>query len=51
MVKVDLIQEIRPRLDPQFNPYQFQARTPAIAEAYTWGREIHAGQKRLSGEP
>ncbi len=51
MVKVDLIQEIRPRLDLQFNPYQFEARTPAIAEAYAWGREIHAGQKRLSGEP
>jgi GTP diphosphokinase / guanosine-3',5'-bis(diphosphate) 3'-diphosphatase len=45
------IQEIRPTLANEFEPGPFIARTEAIAEAYRWGQELHAGQKRLSGEP
>lgn len=35
----------------EFDPGNFVARTPAIAQAYEWGRALHSGQKRLSGEP
>ena len=45
------IHEIRPRLTGEFDITGFTPRTPAIAEAYRWGQELHAGQKRLSGEP
>ncbi|MEW6180859.1 MAG: HD domain-containing protein [Chloroflexota bacterium] len=51
MVTVKHVHEIRPRLDNEFNPGTFVPRTPAIAEAYRWGKELHAGQMRLSGEP
>ena len=51
MVKVEYIHEIRPLMDNEFNPGPFVARTEAIAEAYRWGKELHAGQMRLSGEP
>lgn len=51
MVRIERIHEIRPRLSSEFEPGKFVARTPAIAEAYRWGQELHAGQKRLSGEP
>jgi (p)ppGpp synthase/HD superfamily hydrolase len=45
------IKEIRPRLADEFNPGHFVARTEAIAEAYRWGKVLHAGQVRLNGEP
>ncbi len=51
MVKVNVIKEIRPNLQPEFLVKDFKPRTPAVAEAYEWGRQLHAGQKRLSGEP
>ena len=51
MVKIEKINEIRPRLSDEFEPGKFTPRTPAIAEAYRWGQELHAGQTRLSGEP
>ncbi|OJX38247.1 MAG: hypothetical protein BGO78_09545 [Chloroflexi bacterium 44-23] len=51
MVRIEYINEIRPKLGDEFNPGPFVARTPAIAEAYRWGKELHAGQMRLSGEP
>lgn len=51
MVNIKQVHEIRPRLDDEFNPGAFIPRTPAIAEAYRWGKELHAGQLRLSGEP
>jgi guanosine-3',5'-bis(diphosphate) 3'-pyrophosphohydrolase len=51
IVRVETIKEIRPRLTTVFDYNKFEARTPAIAEAYNWGKELHAGQKRLSGEP
>jgi len=51
MVNIETINEIRPRLETEFDPGPFVARTEAIAKAYDWGRELHAGQLRLSGEP
>jgi GTP diphosphokinase / guanosine-3',5'-bis(diphosphate) 3'-diphosphatase len=51
MVQVAKITEIRPRLENEFEPGPFIARTEAIAKAYEWGKELHAGQLRLSGEP
>ena len=35
----------------EFKLDEFIPRTPAIAHAYEWGSKIHAGQKRLTGEP
>ena len=51
MVKIIPVQNIRPNLVDEFDPCNFIARTPAIADAYQWGQELHGGQKRLSGEP
>jgi len=51
MVEVENIQEIRPRLLGEFHVDNFIPRTEAIARAYEWGKKIHAGQTRLSGEP
>lgn len=51
MVTIEYVQNLRPSLAAEFNPKAFSARTPAIAEAYAWGKELHAGQKRFSGEP
>lgn len=51
MVEVEEIREIRPRLLGEFDVGLFIPRTEAIQRAYEWGKKIHAGQKRLSGEP
>jgi guanosine-3',5'-bis(diphosphate) 3'-pyrophosphohydrolase len=51
MVHIQTIHEMRPNLAENIAPGKFVPRTPAIAEAYAWGQELHAGQKRLSGEP
>lgn len=51
MVRLEKIQEIRPTLDDEFSPREFIPRTEAIAEAYRWGKELHQGQLRMSGEP
>jgi GTP diphosphokinase / guanosine-3',5'-bis(diphosphate) 3'-diphosphatase len=51
MARINVLHEIRPRMAEQFNLGEFKPRTEAIAEAYHWGRELHQGQKRLSGEP
>lgn len=51
MVRYTPIYELRPKMGPPFNVSEFIPRTPAIAEAYAWGQKLHAGQKRLSGEP
>lgn len=51
MVKINSIQEIRPNLQPEFQVNEFKPCTEAIAKAYQWGNMLHAGQKRLSGEP
>ncbi len=49
-VQVEPIYEIRPRLTPEFDLPRFIPRTPAMEEAFRWGQQLHAGQKRLSGE-
>jgi len=51
VVEVEEIREIRPRLLGEFDVGLFIPRTEAIQRAYEWGKKIHAGQKRLSGEP
>lgn len=51
MVRIEYVDEIRPKMEGEFSPAPFNARTPAIAEAYRWGKELHAGQTRMSGEP
>jgi guanosine-3',5'-bis(diphosphate) 3'-pyrophosphohydrolase len=51
MVEVENIKEIRPSLLGEFHVDNFIPRTEAIARAYDWGKKIHAGQTRLSGEP
>ena len=51
MVRIEYINEIRPSLENEFNPGFFIERTEAIKEAYRWGKELHDGQVRLSGEP
>jgi GTP diphosphokinase / guanosine-3',5'-bis(diphosphate) 3'-diphosphatase len=51
VVKIVRVDEIRPKLSDEFEPGVFTPRTEAIAEAYRWGKELHAGQTRMSGEP
>lgn len=51
MVNIEKIENIRPSVADEFNPGNFVPRTPAIEKAYEWGKQLHAGQKRLSGEP
>ncbi len=51
MVKIEKVKEIRPMFAENFRPSEFNARTSSIAEAYQWGKELHTGQTRLSGEP
>jgi GTP diphosphokinase / guanosine-3',5'-bis(diphosphate) 3'-diphosphatase len=51
MVIIQPIHEIRPRFSAEFGLSTFEPRTPAIADALHWGSELHAGQKRMSGEP
>jgi guanosine-3',5'-bis(diphosphate) 3'-pyrophosphohydrolase len=50
-VSVESINEIRPRITDEFDLGPFVARTEAIQKAYDWGKQVHAGQLRLSGEP
>ncbi|MDO9088366.1 MAG: HD domain-containing protein [Anaerolineaceae bacterium] len=51
MVRIEAIQEIRPSFDDEFSPGTFIPRTEAIAEAYRWGKDLHHGHLRMSGEP
>lgn len=51
MVNVEYVNEIRPKLLGEFDMGEFSPRTPAIAQAFDWGRQLHQGQMRLSGEP
>ncbi len=51
MVTIHRISETRPDLTAEFNTGPFAARTNNIAIAFDWGQKVHAGQKRLSGEP
>jgi (p)ppGpp synthase/HD superfamily hydrolase len=45
------ISEIRPLITDEFHVGPFVPRTDSIQRAYDWGKQVHAGQKRLSGEP
>lgn len=51
MVRIEAIKEMRPTFNSEFSPGEFVPRTAAIREAYEWGKELHKGQLRLSGEP
>ena len=52
MVEVEFVQETRPRISDEFSRSgAFEPRTPAITKAYEWGKKLHKGQLRLSGEP
>ncbi|MBI9047619.1 MAG: HD domain-containing protein [Anaerolineaceae bacterium] len=51
VVKVEKIENLRPRIDDEFTSMPFKPRTKNITVAYEWGQEIHKGQKRFSGEP
>ena len=51
MINIQIVDKIRPNLTDEINIGDFKARTDAIAEAYRWGSELHAGQTRFSGEP
>jgi len=49
-VRIETVQSIRPDPGNEFSPGEFVPRTRAMEEAYMWGKKLHAGQKRLSGE-
>lgn len=51
MVEIENINEIRPRVAGEFSVGEFVARTESIQKAWEWGKKVHAGQVRLSGEP
>lgn len=51
MAKICYVDNIRPDFLRELNIGDFSPRTEAINAAYHWGREIHSGQTRLSGEP
>lgn len=51
MVTIERVHEIRPKMAMEFDLGPFIASSEAIAKAYQWGKELHAGQQRLSGEP
>jgi (p)ppGpp synthase/HD superfamily hydrolase len=51
MVTFETVSNIRPNLMQELGIKEFSPRTSAIADAFEWGQTLHAGQKRLSGEP
>jgi len=51
LVRVENISEIRPLITDEFHVEKFVPRTESIQRAYDWGKQVHAGQLRLSGEP
>ena len=51
MVTIDWVKELRPKVAGEYDASQFVPRTENINNAYNWGKELHEGQKRLSGEP
>jgi len=51
LVQVLNISEIRPLITDEFQVGPFVPRTESIQHAYDWGKQVHSGQKRLSGEP
>lgn len=51
MAKVMNISEIRPLVTDEFQVGPFVPRTESMQHAWDWGKKVHAGQTRLSGEP
>lgn len=51
MVTIANVSELRPRMDNELDACNFVPRTPNIQKAWDWGKNAHAGQLRLSGEP
>lgn len=51
MVTIADINEIRPQMSDEFDVRGFVPSTPNIQKAWDWGKKVHAGQLRLSGEP
>lgn len=51
MANVMNISEIRPLVTDEFHVGPFVARTESMQHAWDWGKKVHAGQTRLSGEP
>lgn len=51
MVTIADVNEIRPQMGKEFNVCDFVPKTPNIQKAWEWGKKVHAGQLRLSGEP
>ena len=51
MAKVMNISEIRPLVTDEFHVGPFVPRTESMQHAWEWGKKVHAGQTRLSGEP
>ncbi|MBI4929084.1 MAG: bifunctional (p)ppGpp synthetase/guanosine-3',5'-bis(diphosphate) 3'-pyrophosphohydrolase [Anaerolineae bacterium] len=51
MVDILPVHSLRPSIADEFNPGEFIPRTESIAAAFAWGQKVHAGQKRISGEP
>ena len=51
MVTIADVNEIRPRMGNEINASAFVPHTANIQKAWDWGKNAHAGQLRLSGEP
>lgn len=51
MAKVMNVSEIRPLVTDEFHVGPFVPRTESMQHAWDWGKKVHAGQTRLSGEP
>jgi (p)ppGpp synthase/HD superfamily hydrolase len=52
MVDVEFVSEIRPKIADEFSfGEDFEPRTPSIKRAFEFGKLLHEGQHRLSGEP
>jgi (p)ppGpp synthase/HD superfamily hydrolase len=48
---IESVVSLRPNLVDGFSSENFVPRTPSIQAAYEWGKMLHNGQMRLSGEP
>ncbi len=51
MVTIAEVKEIRPQMGDEFSVCDFVPHTANIQKAWDWGKSVHAGQLRLSGEP
>lgn len=51
MADIIHVSEIRPPISEKIGIGSFSPRTPAIEEAFNWGKELHAGHVRMNGDP